>query len=41
MRDLTYILLFRYNTKKATMEDIKDAAEQANALQFIINNQFG
>lgn len=31
----------RYNTENATIEEIQDAAEQANALQFILKNQFG
>lgn len=29
-----------YNSKGATMEQIKDAASRANALQFISDNQF-
>ncbi len=33
--------MIRYNTENATMDDIKDAAEQANALEFILKNQFG
>lgn len=31
----------KYNTLNANFEDIKLAAEQANALQFILSNQFG
>ena len=40
-KNLIIIYYFRYNTDNATVEDIRSAAEQANALDFILNNQFG
>jgi ABC-type multidrug transport system, ATPase and permease components len=33
--------MIRYSREDATLEEMRQAAQQANALQFIENNEFG